>query len=69
MRLQIGDTHPDCELEQHNVAKPINWDHREGIIIAGAVSEWVLMGLQRWRRVASHSRGGTGETFDDAERP
>ena len=68
MTPQIGDTHPDCE-KQHNVAKPINWDHREGIIIAGAVSEWVLMGLQRWRRVASHSRGGTGETFDDAERP
>jgi len=69
MTPQIGDTPPDCGLEQHNVAKPINRDHREDIIIAGAVSEWVLMGLQRWRRVASHSRAGTGETFDDAERP
>ena len=69
MTPQIGDTPPDCGLEQHTVAKPINRDHREDIIIAGAVSEWVLMGLQRWRRVASHSRAGTGETFDDAERP
>jgi hypothetical protein len=68
MTPQISDTPPDCEPEQHNVARPINGDHREDII-AGAVSEWVLMGLQCWRRVARHSRGGTGATFDDEERP
>jgi hypothetical protein len=64
MRPQIGDTAPDSELEQHNGARSINRGHGEDIIIAGAVSEWVLMGLQRWRRVARHSR----VAFDVSER-
>jgi len=69
MTPQIGDTPPDCKPEQHNVARPINGEHREDIVVAGAMSECVLMDLQRWRRVARHSRGGIGATFDDAERP
>jgi hypothetical protein len=51
-------------ISQQNGARSTNWSHGEDIIIAGAVSEWVLMGLQRWRSVARHSRA----TFDVSER-
>ena len=52
MTAKIGDAVPDCELEHHSGARSSNGDRGEDVIIAGAVSEWVLMGLQRWRRVA-----------------
>jgi hypothetical protein len=52
MASKIGDTAPDCELEYHSGARPSNGGRVEDVIIAGAVSEWVLMGLQWWRRVA-----------------
>jgi hypothetical protein len=58
MASKIGDTAPDCVLEHDNGARPTNLGHGRGedIIIAGSVSEWVLMGLQPWRRVARQPR-------------
>lgn len=55
MESKIGDTAADCELEHHHGATPSNCGRGEDIIIAGAVSEWVLMGLQRWRQLARQS--------------
>lgn len=59
MEPQIGNTVLHSERKQNNSTRPINWDRsggEEDIIIAGAVSEWVLMGLQKWRRVARAAR-------------
>ena len=47
MTAKIGDAVSDCELEHHSGARPSNGGREEDVIIAGAVSEWVLMGLQR----------------------
>jgi hypothetical protein len=54
MRPQIGDTGAGAEPEQLNSARTTNWEHGDDVIIAGAMSEWVLMGLQWWRSVARH---------------
>jgi hypothetical protein len=56
MASKIGDTAADCELEHHNGAMPSNCGHGEDMIIAGVMSEWVLTGLQHWRRVAREPR-------------
>jgi hypothetical protein len=56
MRLQIDDIALDFDAKQHNLVKPLDQEHTEDIVIAGAISEWVLTGLQWWRKVAPHSK-------------
>ena len=67
MTPPIGETVSDSEFEQNEGARPINEScgRGEDIIIAGAVSEWVLTGLQQWRKVARQS----SRTFDLLKRP
>ena len=57
MTLQIEDKAPHFELKQNTGGTLINGGRGRGedIIIAGAMSEWVLAGLQQWRRVARQS--------------
>ena len=58
MTLQVGDTASHSDLKRSDDARPINsiCARGEDIIIAGAISEWVLTNLQQWRRVERHSR-------------
>jgi hypothetical protein len=56
MTLQINDIALDFAAKQHNLVKPLDQEHTEDIVIAGAISEWVLTGLQWWRKVAPHSK-------------
>jgi hypothetical protein len=67
MTLQITDTAVHFEFKQNEGATSINGGCGRGevIIIAGAISEWVLVGLQQWRRVARQS----ATSCDLSERP